>query len=133
MEVLDNNQSSAVLTDQTIAHMKASSPWMTFLAVMAIISGSFMALAGIFGMMASPLIGLIYLVVAGVYIYCGTLILGMGKNMKVYAQDRSPASMELFFKNHKIMSIISGVIIILYILVIIGFVIFAFNSRSFIR
>lgn len=76
-ENLDGNASNSTngVSATSMTNFNKGAGWAKAIAIIGFIGGGLMALGGIFALFGIPVLGIIYLVIAGVYIYLNTLLM----------------------------------------------------------
>lgn len=149
-----DNQNSLVLNNQAVAALRESAKWCMFLSILGFIGIAFMIIAGLFMSVAISAIpdnsafgadvnpfgaikayfGIIYIVIAALYFfpiyYLYKFSTGTKRALESYNSDVLSDALVNLKSHHKFMGITAIVVISLYILIIIGVVIFAAKMAS---
>lgn len=81
-DVLDNSTNTNGISSQAIQHLGKASGWVKAVAILGFIGGGFMALGAIGMFITIPLMGFLYLVIAGAYIYLSILLLNQANSIQ---------------------------------------------------
>jgi hypothetical protein len=135
------------VTEMAVEMLRQTRPWVMFLSVLSFIAAAFMAIGGLFAMIAgalasssssmssgpSPaLFGLIYLPLAGIYIYPAIKLWAYGAAIGRLVASRSPAELEAALLHQKSFWKFSGIaaIVMLVFYVIFFFVMIAIGFTA---
>ncbi|MFA5573687.1 MAG: hypothetical protein WC994_01395 [Brumimicrobium sp.] len=99
MENLDETQFedkvNTHLSTKTKMNLEKSSGWMKTIAILGIVVSSLGLLGGIFVLFMTPMIGILYLAIYGVFIYISLILLRAATNL-----ENTQFNMESFAENH---------------------------------
>lgn len=148
------NQNNLVLNDQAVAALRESAKWCMFLSILGFIGIAFMIIAGLFmsvamsampdnpelGSAMGPLgaikayFGIMYIVIAALYFfpiyYLFKYATGTKRALESSNSDVLSDALVNLKSHHKFLGITAIVVISLYILIIIGVIIFAAKMVS---
>ncbi len=74
--------------------MQGASPWMKIIGILFLVIGGLYALSGLLALFASPIAGIVALAVAAVFIFCGINVLKGGNAFGSYAVTGNVAEAE---------------------------------------
>lgn len=114
METLDETTQGSVSL-KTIEYMRTAAPWLKFISVTAFVLLGITAIGSVALLFMQPLFGLLYAVFVGFGIYLNTLVFKMAKQLKNYAAVQSQDALETFFKCFKILVLVYGILLVIYI------------------
>jgi hypothetical protein len=112
--------------------LQAMRPWVTFMGVMAFIGAGFMVLGGLVMMVAGsaipggpgPALGVVYLVMALLYIFPGLFLVRCGGALKrLFAGGGAPALEDALSNQKSLWKFMGIVTIVMLALMVIGFVV----------
>lgn len=107
-DVLDNTVNTNNISVQATSNLGKASGWVKAVAILGFIGGGFMALGGLAAFVAIPLMGFLYLIIAGAYIFLSTLLLKQANSIQGGSPDldKFAASYYNFWKTSVIIMII---------------------------
>lgn len=107
-DILDNPSNSDDISAQAASNLTKASGWVKAVSILGFIGGGFMALGGLAAFVAIPLMGFLYLVIAGAYIFLSTLLLKQANSIQGGSPDldKFAASYYIFWKTSVIIMII---------------------------
>ena len=126
--VLDNTTRSSEIPSQAISSLNKASKWVKAVAVLGFIGAGFLILGGIGMMLTIPVMGLFYLVIAGVYILLNSLLLKQANSIQGATPDLDKFALN-YLNFWKISVII--MIVMFALSLITGLVVGAAGSRLF--
>ncbi|MGM0477872.1 MAG: hypothetical protein ACQERC_01525 [Bacteroidota bacterium] len=97
MENLDDNaeQQDRGLSNQSKTNLHEASGWAKTIAILGFIGSGFMVIAAIGMLFMLPVIGIVYIIMAGIYIYVSLLLFKQAQ-----AASRNQFNMEEFTENY---------------------------------
>lgn len=114
METLDETTQGSVSL-KTIEYMRTAAPWLKFISVTAFVLLGISAIGSVAILFMQPLFGLLYAVIIGFGIYLNVLVFKMARQLKNYATVQSQDALEIFFKCFKILVLVYGIVLVIYI------------------
>jgi hypothetical protein len=126
--ILDNASNSSDISVKAASDLGKASGWVKAVAILGFIGGGFMALGGLAAFVAIPLMGFLYLIIAGAYIFLSTLLLKQANSIQGGSLDldKFAASYYNFWKTSVII-----MIIMFALSLIVGVIVGAASSRLF--
>lgn len=127
-DILDNPSNSDDISAQAASNLTKASGWVKAVSILGFIGGGFMALGGLAAFVAIPLMGFLYLVIAGAYIFLSTLLLKQANSIQGGSPDldKFAASYYNFWKTSVII-----MIIMFALSLIVGVIVGAASTRLF--
>lgn len=127
-DVLDSTVNTNDISVQAASNLGKASGWVKAVAILGFIGGGFMALGGLAAFVAIPLMGFLYLIIAGAYIFLSTLLLKQANSIQGGSPDldKFAASYYNFWKTAVII-----MIIMFALSLIVGVIVGAASTRLF--
>jgi hypothetical protein len=136
--------SEAGISEAILTVMRQTRPWATFLGILGFVGCGFMVLGGLFmmaagsfapkGVVPGALLGVIYLVMAGLYVYPSLCLVRYGSSISRFLANPDQDSLALALGEQKsfwrFAGILAVVMIVLYGLAIVGGIIGAVFMAS---
>lgn len=113
-DLLDSHD-NASLSAMMLGNLKQTAPWKKFIGIIFMILGGLGAIFGLVAVFASPLAGLISLILYGVYFYLGLLLFQIGSGFS----SASSNDLESAFAKQKTFWMIFGILMIISIVFVI--------------
>ena len=86
-DILDNSSNASEISNQAASNLSKASGWVKAVAILGFIGAGFMVLGALGMFIAIPLMGLLYLIIAGAYIYLSLLLLKQANAIQGGALD----------------------------------------------
>jgi len=114
-DVLDNTAGANGVSAQAASDLGKASGWVKAVAILGFIGAGFMVLGSIAMLIAIPLMGVLYLIIAGAYIFLSSLLLKQANSLQGGTPDldKFAASYYNFWKTSVIIMIIMFVLSLL--------------------
>lgn len=127
-DVLDNTAGGYGISEQAASNFRKASGWVKAVAILGFIGAGFMVLGGLAMLVAIPLMGFLYLIIAGAYIFLSSLLLKQANSIQSGTPDLDKFAMSYynFWKTSVII-----MIIMFGLSLIVGIMVGATGSRLF--